>query len=118
MIRALCNLDRPEKSLVLKAPLLKIAGGLDLCGGDVFKNTNDPDYQKILAGIRVGAKQLADGKRFDMPGFRANKYYIREMRRFGFLPQDLGPDDPVDHYATDQAYWKSFWWQPRANGAE
>jgi hypothetical protein len=53
-----------------------------------------------------------------MPGFRPNKYYLREMKRFGFLPKDLGPDDPVDYYATDQAYWKSFWWLPQAAGAE
>jgi hypothetical protein len=110
--RVLCNLDRPEKSLVLKAPLSRQAGGLGLCGGNGFKNTNDPDYQKILANIRLGAKQLAERKCFDMPGFRPNKFYIREMQRFGFLPQDLGPNDTVDPYATDQAYWQSFWWQP------
>jgi hypothetical protein len=116
--RVLCNLDRPEKSLVLKAPLSREAGGLGLCGGNGFKNTNDPDYQKILANIRLGAKQLAERKRFDMPGFRPNKFYIREMQRFGFLPQDLGPSDPVDPYATDEAYWQSFWWKPRHEGAE
>jgi hypothetical protein len=53
-----------------------------------------------------------------MPGFRPNKFYIREMQRFGFLPQDLSPSDPVDPYATDEAYWQSFWWQPRHEGAE
>jgi hypothetical protein len=94
------------------APLAKKAGGLGLCQGDVFKDTTDADYQRILAAIRVGSQQLASGKRFDMPGFRPNIYYIREMQRFGFLPQDLKPDDPVDVYATDQAYWNSFWWLP------
>jgi hypothetical protein len=53
-----------------------------------------------------------------MPGFRPNRHYIREMQRFGFLPKDLGPDDPIDHYATDQAYWASFWWRPAMAGAE
>jgi hypothetical protein len=66
----------------------------------------------------LGATQLAERKGFDMPGFRPNKFYIREMQRFGFLPQDLGPNDPVDPYATDQAYWQSFWWQPHHEGAE
>jgi len=117
-IRTMCSLDRPEKSLLLKAPLAKAAGGHELCGPDVFTDTSDPDYQQLLSGIRVGAQQLAAGKRFDMPGFRPNKYYLREMKRFGFLPKDLGPDDPVDHYATDQAYWKSFWWLPQDTGAE
>ncbi|MCH5372554.1 MAG: hypothetical protein JJ992_01150, partial [Planctomycetes bacterium] len=110
--QALCNLDRPEKSLLLRAPLAKEAGGLGICGPDVFRSTEDPAYQTLLGAVRVGAEKLAEGKRFDMPGFRPNPYYIREMQRFGFLPQDLGPDDPVDYYATDQAYWNSFWWLP------
>jgi hypothetical protein len=49
-----------------------------------------------------------------MPGFRPNKYYLREMKRFGILPPDLAPDDPVDPYATDRRYWQSFWYQPVA----
>ena len=47
-----------------------------------------------------------------MPGFRPNKHYVREMQRFGILAQTLGADDDIDVYATDQAYWKSFWYQP------
>jgi hypothetical protein len=43
-----------------------------------------------------------------MPGFRPNEHYLREMQRFGFLPKDLGPDEPVDCYAVDRAYWDSF----------
>ncbi len=117
-LQSVCNLDRPEKSLVLRAPLSKDAGGLGICGPDVFKSTDDLDYKRLLAGVRAGAQQLADGKRFDMPGFRPNRFYIREMKRFGFLPRDLKPDDPVDHYATDQAYWNSFWWLPGTGGAE
>jgi hypothetical protein len=117
-IQALCNLDRPEKSLLLRAPLAKQAGGLGICGPGAFESTSDVDYQKLLVPIRDAARRLAEGKRFDMPGFRPNEYYIREMQRFGFLPKDLQPDDPVDHYATDQAYWNSFWWQPTGGGAE
>ncbi len=109
---ALCNLDRPEKSLLLRAPLAKEAGGLGICGSEVLRTTDDPAYQSLLAAVRIGAQQLAEGKRFDMPGFRPNQYYIREMQRFGFLPPDLGPDDPIDYYAVDQAYWNSFWWRP------
>jgi len=117
-LQSVCNLDRPEKSLVLRAPLSKDAGGLGICGPDVFKNTDDPDYQRLLAGVRAGAQQLAEGKRFDMAGFRPNRFYIREMKRFGFLPKDLQPDEPVDCYATDQAYWNSFWWLPGTGGAD
>jgi hypothetical protein len=110
---SLCNLDRPEKSLLLRAPLAKQAGGLGICGEEVFRTTDDPAYQRLLEAVRIGSSQLAEGKRFDMPDFRPNKFYIREMQRFGFLPRDLDPSEPVDYYATDQAYWKSFWWQPQ-----
>jgi cytochrome c553 len=117
-LQALCNLDRPDKSLVLRAPLAKKAGGLGICGEGVFTDTDDADYRRILASIQAGAEQLAQGKRFDMPGFRPNRYYIREMKRFGFLPSELEPEQPVDYYATDQAYWNSFWWNVASGGAE
>ena len=111
-VYAVCNLSRPEKSILLRAPLSKEAGGLGLCRRQVFANSHDPDYQKILSALRAGHEQLSETKRFDMPGFRPNEHYTREMQRFGFLPKDLGPNDPIDFYATDRAYWKSFWYQP------
>ncbi len=117
-LQALCNLDRPEKSLILRAPLGKQAGGLGICGEGAFTSTDDVDYQRILASIQSAAGRLAEGKRFDMPGFRPNRYYIREMQRFGFLPPDLKPDQSVDYYATDQAYWNSFWWHPPSEGTK
>jgi hypothetical protein len=111
-LESLCNLDRPERSLLLRAPLAKAGGGLGICSPGVFTDTRDADYQKLWAAVRVGAQQLAEEKRFDLPGFRPNRYYIREMQRFGFLPRALQPRDPIDYYAVDQAYWKSFWWEP------
>jgi len=44
-----------------------------------------------------------------MPGFKPNAAYIREMKKFGILPETLTPEDPVDPYATDEKYWRSFW---------
>ena len=110
---SLGNLTRPEKSPLLRAPLAKQAGGLGMCKGEVFANIRDPDYQLILSAITAASKHLQQIKRFDMPGFRPNRHYIREMQRFGFLPKDLGESDPVDPYKTDQAYWESFWYRPR-----
>ena len=72
----------------------------------------DLDYQEILTAIADAAEQLQERKRFDMPGFCPNEHYVREMRRFGFLSKDLGTDDPIDVYATDRAYWESFWHVP------
>jgi hypothetical protein len=111
-VEAACNLDRPEKSLLVRAPLAKAAGGLGICQGAVFADTEDADYQKLVEAIRIAGSELAAGKRFDMPGFRPNRYYIREMQRFGFLSRPLPPEAPIDSYATDEAYWRSFWWQP------
>ncbi len=106
------NLTRPEKSRLLLAPLAKKAGGQEMAGKAVFESTADPLYQALLARIREAGERLAAGKRFDMPGFRPNEHYIREMQRFGILPRDLKPTDPVDPYATDRAYWKTFDYLP------
>ena len=52
-------------------------------------------------------------KRFDMPGFKPNPHYVREMKRYGIIAENVDPDkDPIDVYAADQAYWESFWWKP------
>ena len=40
------NLSRPDKSLLLLAPLSKDAGGYGICG-DVFANTGDADYKTL-----------------------------------------------------------------------
>jgi len=120
------NLTRPEKSLLVLGPLAKAAGGYGTCqakspasagGGpapEVFANTSDPDYQKLLAMVLDAKKWLDENKRFNMPGFRPNEPYIREMKRYGILAETLGPRDPVDPYATDRAYWRSLWYQPAA----
>jgi len=47
-----------------------------------------------------------------MPGFRPTPGYVREMKRYGILPNDLPEGAPIDVYATDRAYWRSLWWQP------
>jgi hypothetical protein len=117
------NLTRPEKSLMLLGPLAQAAGGYGTCQAKaqvgptaqappVFGDTNDPDYQKILTMISDAKKWLDDVKRFDMPGFRPNADYVREMKKYGVLPMNIGPNDPIDPYATDQAYWRSLWYQP------
>ena len=122
------NLTRPEKSLLLLAPLSRQAGGYELCkprsednkpgsGLPVFADTSDPDYQKILSMCRYGSERLKKIKRFDMPDFRPLKSYVREMKRYGLLPKDLAADAHIDVYATDQAYWQSLWHRPRSNNA-
>ncbi|MFV2066688.1 MAG: hypothetical protein ACC645_06870 [Pirellulales bacterium] len=110
--QSLCNLDRPEKSILLRAALATRAGGLGRCRQDVFPDTADPDYQQLLSAIAAAAETFRTHKRFDMPGFRPNEYYRREMQRYGFLPCDLNADSSIDVYATDRAYWRSFAYRP------
>jgi hypothetical protein len=108
----LYNLTRPEKSLLLLAPLAKAAGGYAVCSGtgptpDVFAGTEDPDYRTLLESVLAAQNALDRMKRFDMPGFRPGPEYVREMVRFGILPR--APANPVDVYAVDRAYWETHW---------
>jgi hypothetical protein len=109
------NLYRPEKSLLLLAPLSRDAGGLGICHGPanaVFQNPSDPDYKTLLSMVSAGRDFLNTITRFDMPGFKPHPAYLREMKRFGILPATLAPGSTIDPYATDQLYWESLWHQP------
>ena len=69
----------------------------------------------MLKTIRDAAERLEQIKRFDMPGFKPNEHYVREMKRYGVLPPSFDPEkEPIDVYATDDAYWRSFWHRPDA----
>lgn len=111
------NLDRPEVSLLVLAPLAREAGGLGLCsqpGAEpVFRTVEDPDRGVLIAHIEAGRQALLRLKRFDMPGFQPRPEWVREMRRYGILP---GPVDapvptfgPGETYRLEQAYWRSLW---------
>ncbi|MHC4517098.1 MAG: HzsA-related protein [Planctomycetota bacterium] len=108
------NLTRPEKSLMLLAPLAEDAGGYGFCMAEgqeaaVFADRQGPDYQKILAMCREGKTQLEHIKRFDMPDFVPPAPYFREMKRYGVLAADVPDGTPIDYYDTDQKYWQSLW---------
>jgi hypothetical protein len=108
------NLSRPEKSLLLLAPLAKSAGGYGLCrteeGNDaeVFRDRHDADYRRLLELCIEGRDHLNRIKRFDMPDFRPSDAYLREMRRFGVL--DTPMPERIDPYALDETYWQLFWY--------
>jgi len=123
------NLTRPAKSPLVLAPLARAAGGWGVCGDPrvkeknakphadspearargVFRSTKEADYRRLVAAIAGAKAELDRIKRFDMPGFRPNVHYVREMKRYGILPKHLKATDPIDVYRTDQAYWRSFW---------
>ena len=119
----LYNLTRPEKSMVLLAPLAKQAGGYGFCkhksktkevkGPACFADTTDPDYQATLAFLRRASEALRRAGRFDMSEFRPADEYLREMKNYGILPKNFSPEnDRIDVYRIDRAYWRSLWHKP------
>ncbi len=114
----LLNMTRPEFSPLLQAPLAKAGGGWEKCGA-IFHDKNDPDYQAILAAFHHVQKVSLLETRWGMPGFKPNEQYIREMKRFGVLPENFDrTKDPLDVFKTDQAYWQSLWYKPPAQTAD
>lgn len=56
-----------------------------------------------------GTYAVMDGGTPEMP----SPSYIRELQRYGILKPDFDPTtDPLDPYAVDEAYWRSFWHSP------
>ena len=116
------NLTRPEKSLMLLAPLAADVGGYGSCRNAdgspaiVFRSVDDPDYQTLRSMIDAGHDALDTMKRFDMPGFRPLPQYMREMKRFGVLPADGSEGETADGYMLDRRYWQSLWY--RHSGTE
>lgn len=113
------NLTRPEKSLILLAPLAESSGGWDLCKdpknrapATVFADTNDPGYQTLLAMCTAGKERLESETRFDMANFKPRADWVREMCRYGVLPPDTHPTPGMDVYAIEERYWQSLWHLP------
>jgi hypothetical protein len=63
--------------------------------------------------VANGTYAIMDGGTPENP----SPLYIREMKRYGILPAALDVKAyPIDVYATDEAYWRSFW--PHAEADE
>lgn len=106
------NLTRPEKSLILLAPLSEGAGGWNLCRTNVFASKSDPGYRQLLNLLLAGQNFLNQNTRFDSENFRPRKDWVREMQRYGILPECVTPDDVTDVYKVERAYWASLWHVP------
>ncbi len=117
----LFNVERPDKSLILLAPLSKEAGGLGVCTqteayhrepkeappAEVFTSKDDPDYQALKKLTLAVVDRYDDRKRWFQDGFKPRDFYVREMKRFGALPQDFEPGvDTLDPWATDRRYFE------------
>jgi len=113
------NLSRPEKSLILLAPLSLEAGGWGLCGdpktgnpSTVFASKDDPGYRALLGLIAAGQEYLSRNQRFDMSTFVPREDWVREMKRYGVVPECVERAEITDVYAIEQEYWKSLWHSP------
>ena len=110
----LLNLSRPESSRILLAPLSKEVGGYGICekksGELVLTSRDTPEYESLLSQVKKAKDELDSKKRFDMPDFRPNEHYVREMKRYGILPASHMVSDPIDVYEVDRQYWRSFWY--------
>ena len=102
----LLNFSRPRFSPLLLGPLAAEAGGYESCGA-VFANTDDADYGRLLAAIERGKEELDAKPRYATPGFRPNRQYVRELVRFGVLSDSFDPGEPLDVFASDEAYWQT-----------
>lgn len=119
------NLTRPDKSGLLMAALSKEAGGWGICKSEdakgssgVIQDKTNATYKAILAYIGEGKNVLDSIKRWDMPGFKPHPYYIREMKRFGALPEDYDRDkNTVDLLAVEKKYFESSWYYPDKSDA-
>ncbi len=115
------NLTRPDRSLMLLAPLAASAGGHERCrppgkpNGEmrpVLADCDDPAYRAILAMITAGKRYIEDETRFDMPEYRPPRPWIREMKRYGILDSQVQPGDVIDPYPVEDRYWRSLWYRP------
>lgn len=122
----LYNLKRPDKSRILKASLAAKAGGWKIknkdgktIAHDIFANTQDPDYQTLLKMIESAKAYIDKDKRWHMDGFKPNSDYVREMKRYGILPESFDmKKDPIDVFATDRRYWEMLWYYPPGKAPE
>jgi len=109
----LVSVSRPERSPLLLGPLPKSAGGWGSCPHR-FEGTQDPDYRSLLSEIQSHKTRLDETPAYGLPGFRPNRQYIREMKRFGVLPAQFdAAHDAIDVFDVDQQYWRRFWYQPQ-----
>jgi hypothetical protein len=102
--------NRPPRAMGSSAS--KLMTRIDGSHYDV--NVSRQEAKTIRLWLDSGA--AANGTYAVMDGGTAERpspNYIREMKRYGILPPEFDPaTDPINSYATDEAYWQSFWYRP------
>jgi hypothetical protein len=60
------DLQHPERTLFLRAPLNKLAGGSQSCQGVIYKDASDPDYQSLRDLVAAAARKAWASPRRDL----------------------------------------------------
>ncbi|WP_136060013.1 HzsA-related protein [Pontiella sulfatireligans] len=127
IVYSLYNLTQPEKSRILMKALAKEAGGhagtVKMKGGKTvdhafFKSTEDPNYQVLLQTIRDAHDYILTNPRWHMEGFKPSVEYVREMKRYGMIPETYdNAKDPIDVFDVDRRYFEASWYYPEGRPA-
>jgi hypothetical protein len=60
------DLQQPDHTLFLRAPLNKSAGGSQSCQGTIYKDASDPDYQSLRELVTAAVKKAWASPRRDL----------------------------------------------------
>ncbi len=125
------DISRIENSHLLRAPLARTAGGLELCRKQparssgklvtepsdepavVFEGTDDPDYAELVNILKSAVGGSARRPPLTLPaywqpGFVPHESYVRELKRCGALEQTWEPGDDVDWFEVEDRYFSLF----------
>lgn len=64
------DLQRPERSLFLAAPLAKAAGGAGSCDKSTYENCDDTDYRSVLNLVKAAVEKAWKHSRRDLKAIR------------------------------------------------
>jgi hypothetical protein len=99
--------NRPPRQIGSSAS--KIMTRIDGSHYDVRVSSQEARLVRLwldCGAVANGTYAIMDGGTPERP----SRQYLREMQRYGILPNDLEPGvTPIDAYAIDEAYFRSFW---------
>ncbi len=64
------DVEHPNRSLFLTAPMSKDEGGRQTCRAAVYKRTTDPDYQQVLGLVNRAVQRAWQNPRRDLAGLK------------------------------------------------
>ena len=68
------DLQQPDHTLFLRAPLNKSAGGSQSCQGEVYKDASDPDYQSLRELVAAAVRKAWAFPRRDLQAWRTSDH--------------------------------------------